>query len=336
MLIHGEDDTVVPFSHSDKMADALKDAGKSYELSAWKAKITGCPSSTRPDAGAVASSNSQPADDGSSAAAAICVGRRAISLCRRIAHRLGTFRRDFAPAVPNRRTEFSYLRRFCMAGGGEQRKSGETFTFDQTIMPGTWRGRSVSQQVTGLDAALALRVMHGSRPGYVFVAGGDGDEIVGTAIIQRLLARLAPGMLAGTIIFALRSYLRLRRAQPVPSRSPRSQPQLPGAERGSLASRLAHSCHPCDRPLRADDIHSAASWYSLPQIRIASGSPYLSELAMAFGAPIIIENPLARFDARSLEPQCDAAARSGRGAALRPPRSRPASRACSAYWHVSG
>jgi dipeptidyl aminopeptidase/acylaminoacyl peptidase len=32
MLIHGEDDTVVPFSHSDKMADALKDAGKSYEL----------------------------------------------------------------------------------------------------------------------------------------------------------------------------------------------------------------------------------------------------------------------------------------------------------------
>ncbi|HCJ79887.1 MAG TPA: S9 family peptidase, partial [Erythrobacter sp.] len=27
MLIHGEDDTVVPFSHSDKMADALKDAG---------------------------------------------------------------------------------------------------------------------------------------------------------------------------------------------------------------------------------------------------------------------------------------------------------------------
>jgi dipeptidyl aminopeptidase/acylaminoacyl peptidase len=32
MLIHGEDDTVVPFSHSGKMADALKDAGKSYEL----------------------------------------------------------------------------------------------------------------------------------------------------------------------------------------------------------------------------------------------------------------------------------------------------------------
>ncbi|MEM7689988.1 MAG: S9 family peptidase [Pseudomonadota bacterium] len=32
MLIHGKDDTVVPFSHSSKMADALKDAGKPYEL----------------------------------------------------------------------------------------------------------------------------------------------------------------------------------------------------------------------------------------------------------------------------------------------------------------
>ncbi|MBB3035237.1 alpha/beta hydrolase family protein [Alteriqipengyuania lutimaris] len=32
MLIHGREDTVVPFLHSHKMADALKDAGKPYEL----------------------------------------------------------------------------------------------------------------------------------------------------------------------------------------------------------------------------------------------------------------------------------------------------------------
>ena len=32
MLIHGREDTVVPYSHSHKMADALKDAGKPYEL----------------------------------------------------------------------------------------------------------------------------------------------------------------------------------------------------------------------------------------------------------------------------------------------------------------
>lgn len=32
MLIHGVDDTVVPYSHSSKMADKLKDHGKTYEL----------------------------------------------------------------------------------------------------------------------------------------------------------------------------------------------------------------------------------------------------------------------------------------------------------------
>src|SRR5690606_24784686 len=32
LLIHGRDDTVVPFEQSQKMADALKDAGKPYRL----------------------------------------------------------------------------------------------------------------------------------------------------------------------------------------------------------------------------------------------------------------------------------------------------------------
>jgi dipeptidyl aminopeptidase/acylaminoacyl peptidase len=38
MLIHGKDDTVVPFNQSDAMADALKDAGKPYELVVLKAE----------------------------------------------------------------------------------------------------------------------------------------------------------------------------------------------------------------------------------------------------------------------------------------------------------
>ena len=32
LLIHGKDDTVVPYEHSKKMADALKDAKKPFEL----------------------------------------------------------------------------------------------------------------------------------------------------------------------------------------------------------------------------------------------------------------------------------------------------------------
>lgn len=187
--------------------------------------------------------------------------------------------------------------------------TGEAFRLhDQTIMPGTCATVAipVSQQVTGLDAALALRVMHGSRPGpCVFVSGAvHGDEIVGTAIIQRLLTRLAPDMLAGTIIFApaVNIYGFVAHSRYLPDRRDLNR-SFPGAERGSLASQLAHSflTHVIDRCALGIDIHSAAVHrYNLPQIRIASGSPYLSELAMAFGAPIIIESPLRPGSMRAL------------------------------------
>ena len=50
----------------------------------------------------------------------------------------------------------------------------------------------VSQQVTGLDSSLALKVLHGAKRGpCVFVSAGiHGDEIVGAAIVQRLLDHL--------------------------------------------------------------------------------------------------------------------------------------------------
>jgi predicted deacylase len=49
------------------------------------------------------------------------------------------------------------------------------------------------------------------------------------------------------------------------------------------------------------DIHSAAIHrYNLPQIRIAAGNRKLVELAMAFGAPVIIESPLRDGSLRDL------------------------------------
>merc|ERR1711960_79390 len=77
---------------------------------------------------------------------------------------------------------------------------------DHEIAPGTARILTipVSQQVTGLDASLALKVLHGAKPGpCVFVSAAiHGDEIVGTAIIQRLIDHLMPEDMAGTLILA--------------------------------------------------------------------------------------------------------------------------------------
>ena len=57
---------------------------------------------------------------------------------------------------------------------------------DERIEPGTIRDvrLAVSTMATGYDSHLAIRVIHGARPGpTIFVSGAvHGDEIVGTAI----------------------------------------------------------------------------------------------------------------------------------------------------------
>ena len=78
---------------------------------------------------------------------------------------------------------------------------------------------------------------------------------------------------------------------------------FPGNEGGSLAAQLAHCflTNVIERCTLGIDMHTAAVHrYNLPQIRIASGSPYLVELAMAFGAPIIVESPLRPGSMRAL------------------------------------
>ncbi len=71
---------------------------------------------------------------------------------------------------------------------------------DRSIAPGTAEILTipVSQQVTGLDSSLALKVIHGAKRGpCVFVSAGiHGDEIVGAAIVQRLLDHLMPETLS--------------------------------------------------------------------------------------------------------------------------------------------
>ena len=192
--------------------------------------------------------------------------------------------------------------------------SNEPFAIhDKVIAPGTSATVSipVSQHVTGLDSSLSLKVFNGAKRGAcIFVSGAiHGDEIIGAAIIQRLIEQISPEMLSGTIIFApvVNIYGFVSHSRYLPDRRDLNR-SFPGAERGSLAAQLAHCFleNVIDRCSLGIDIHSAAVHrYNLPQIRIASGSPYLSELAMAFGAPIIIESPLRSGSMRALAAERD-------------------------------
>lgn len=178
----------------------------------------------------------------------------------------------------------------------------------EQVAPGTARDLAipVSQQVSGFSASLALRVIHGAQPGpAVFVSGAvHGDEIVGVAIIQRLAAKLDPAELRGTVILApaVNIYGFLSHSRYLPDRRDLNR-SFPGSRKGSLAGQLAHCFleHVISRCTLGIDIHSAAIHrYNLPQIRIAAGNPYLVELAMAFGAPVIIESPLRDGSMRAL------------------------------------
>jgi predicted deacylase len=185
----------------------------------------------------------------------------------------------------------------------------EPFTIGgETIAAGTASDVAfpITTMATGTASSLAVRVLHGARPGpAVFVSAAiHGDEIIGTAIIQRLAQELDPLGLAGTVLLVpvanIFGFMTHTRYLPVRRDLNRS---FPGSANGSLAGQLANIFYRevvgrCEMGI---DIHSAAIHrYNLPQIRIAAGDKRLVELAMAFGAPVIIESPLREGSLRDL------------------------------------
>ena len=181
----------------------------------------------------------------------------------------------------------------------------------ETIAPGERRTLAipVSRQLTGLSASLALQVLHGARPGpCVFVSAAiHGDEINGIAIIQKLAQQLDPHAMSGTVILApaVNIYGLVNHERYLPDRRDLNR-SFPGSARGSLAAQLAHAFleHVIVKCTLGIDLHTAAVHrYNLPQVRIASDNPYLVELAMAFGAPVIIESPLRDGSMRELAHQ---------------------------------
>ncbi|MEQ8346319.1 MAG: succinylglutamate desuccinylase/aspartoacylase family protein [Sneathiellaceae bacterium] len=141
---------------------------------------------------------------------------------------------------------------------------------------------------------LSVHAVHGRRPGPVlFVSAAiHGDEVIGVEIVRRLLR--APGLsgLRGTLLAVpiVNTFGFQNQSRYLPDRRDLNR-SFPGSTGGSLAGRLA-GLFMTEVVRRADigiDLHSAAIHRTnLPQIRIAPDRPRTMDLAIAFGAPVVL------------------------------------------------
>jgi predicted deacylase len=164
-----------------------------------------------------------------------------------------------------------------------------------TVSPGT----SVRLELpagrlpTGDWLNLPVVAIHGGKPGPALWinAAIHGDEINGMEIIHRVLEKLDPNLLAGSVLAVpiVNVFGFIQQARYLPDRRDLNR-HFPGSKKGSLASRLAslfmrEIVKPCDYGI---DLHTGSLHRTnLPQIRADLNDPDTRRIAEAFAAPMM-------------------------------------------------
>jgi uncharacterized protein len=167
------------------------------------------------------------------------------------------------------------------------------------VAPGERRGISLPAGMlhTHLPVEMPVWVINGRRPGpRLFISAAiHGDELNGIEIIRRIRSRSLAG-LRGTLLLVpvVNVFGLLNHARYLPDRRDLNR-SFPGSERGSLAARLAHlfMSEIVDRCTHGIDLHTGAVHRSnLPQVRAQLDDPETRTLALAFGAPVVLDSQL--------------------------------------------
>ncbi len=167
---------------------------------------------------------------------------------------------------------------------------------DRDVPAGTLERHFIqtSESFAGTYVETPVAIAHGRYPGETMciVAGIHGDEVNGVEVVRRLLNRVDPESLRGTIVavpIANLSAFR-RGSRYLPDRRDLNR-YFPGRVFGSAASRIAHGLfngvfQHCDALV---DIHTGSFQRSnLQQLRAHLGDPETVRLAMDFGAEIVV------------------------------------------------
>lgn len=155
----------------------------------------------------------------------------------------------------------------------------------------------IARLPTGDWVHMPVVVAHGTKRGPVVWLSGavHGDELNGVEIVRRVVQSLDPTLQSGTVlavpmvnVFGVTAGSRY-----LPDRRDLNR-AFPGTRRGSLTGRLAHAFF--ERVARRGelgmDFHTgSAGRTNLPQIRCDTTDSKTRRLAVAFGAPLVLDTP---------------------------------------------
>lgn len=170
----------------------------------------------------------------------------------------------------------------------------------ETISPGTRKtiDLPIARLYTHSEMRLPVQVVHGRRAGPVlFVSAAvHGDEINGVEIIRQLLKNRALNNLRGTLIAVsvVNPFGFIQRARYLPDRRDLNR-SFPGTAKGSLAGRLAYVFmkEVAEKSDFGIDLHTGSNFRSnMPQIRASLEDQKTVDLAMAFGAPVVVPSEM--------------------------------------------
>ncbi len=166
----------------------------------------------------------------------------------------------------------------------------------ETIVAGTRKKIQLTSAklYTDTDISIPVEVIRAKRSGpTMFISAAiHGDELNGIEIVRRLLDSPSFKLSKGTLIAVpmVNVYGMLMQSRYMPDRRDLNR-SFPGSSRGSLTARLAHLflteiVNKCDYGI---DLHTGAIHRSnLPQIRANLEDTETSELAHAFGVPVLL------------------------------------------------
>jgi predicted deacylase len=169
---------------------------------------------------------------------------------------------------------------------------------DAVVQPGKRANVSlpVADLYTSTSLHMPVKVICGRKAGPVlFVSAAvHGDELNGVEVIRRLLRLKALRSIRGTLLAVpiVNVHGFLDQSRYLPDRRDLNR-SFPGSAKGSIASRLAHLFIQ-EIMSKADygvDLHTGAiNRSNLPQIRANLDDPETLDIAMAFGAPVVINS----------------------------------------------